>query len=142
MKISKARAKWLGGLEGGRGMYEIPGTNTTAIYTASSRFEDEEGSNPEELIAAAHSGCYSMALSHGLEDAGYQPQQVETEAKVELTRSEDGFAITKIHLSTQAQVPDISEDAFLELANKAKVSCPVSQLLDTEISLEAQLVES
>jgi len=113
----------------------------SGAYSFSSRFESGSGTNPEELIAAAHAGCFSMAFSLELEKAGYKPASVETEARVSIEKTGDGFAITKIVLNTKGSVPGIKEDEFLKLANNAKVGCPVSKLFKgADIQLEAQLV--
>lgn len=111
-------------------------------YSFASRFEEGEGTNPEELIAAAHAGCFSMALSGELGRAGYSPQEVRTTAKVHLTKGESGFSITRVHLVTEARVPDIDESTFQEQAEKAKKGCPVSRALGAvdEITLEATLL--
>lgn len=110
-------------------------------YSFSSRFEEGQGTNPEELIAAAHAGCFSMALSGDLGRAGYDPKQVQTTAKVHLTKGDGGFRITRIHLETEAEVPGIDEDTFQEVAEGAKKGCPVSQALAAvdEITLDARL---
>jgi len=109
-------------------------------YSYRSRFEDGAGSNPEELIAAAHAGCYSMALSNVLAEAGYDPESVSTTAEVTLRMLEDGPAITKVHLTTNATVPGIDSNTFQEHAEAAKKGCPVSKALaGTEIALEATL---
>jgi osmotically inducible protein OsmC len=109
-------------------------------YSYESRFEDGSVSNPEELIAAAHAGCFSMALSNVLADAGYDPESVDTTADVTLRMLEDGPAITKIHLTTEANVPGINDDTFQEHAAAAKDGCPVSKALaGTEITLDATL---
>ena len=111
-------------------------------YSFSSRFEEGEGTNPEELIAAAHAGCYSMALSADLGRAGYTPEEINTTAEVHLTKGDSGFRITRIHLITEARVPDIDEETFQEQAEKAKKGCPVSQALGAveEVTLDAKLV--
>jgi osmotically inducible protein OsmC len=109
-------------------------------YSFSSRFEEGAGTNPEELIAAAHAGCFSMALSAGLERAGHSPNSVETEAKVHLSPSDGGFKISRIDLVTTADVPGIEEDAFQQAAQAAKEGCPVSKALSAvEITLAASL---
>jgi osmotically inducible protein OsmC len=110
-------------------------------YSFSSRFEEGTGTNPEELIAAAHAGCFSMALSAGLEKAGYSPNSVETEAKVHLSPADGGgFAISRIDLNTTADVPGIEEDAFQQAAQGAKAGCPVSKALAAvDITLNATL---
>jgi osmotically inducible protein OsmC len=111
-------------------------------YSFSSRFEEGPGTNPEELIAAAHAGCFSMALAAGLAGAGYEPQRVSTTANVHLTKGDAGFSITKIVLVTEAEVPGIDESAFQEQAEQAKKGCPVSQALGgvDEIEVDATLL--
>jgi osmotically inducible protein OsmC len=109
-------------------------------YSFGSRFEEDPGANPEELIAAAHAGCFSMALSAGLGRAGFSPQSVQTSARAHLEKVGEGFQITRIELSTEAVVPEIDEATFLEHARGAKANCPVSQALaGVEISLDAKL---
>jgi osmotically inducible protein OsmC len=109
-------------------------------YSFSSRFEEGPGTNPEELIAAAHAGCFSMAFSNGLAKAGFTPTRVETTAKVYLEKVGEGNKITRINLNTVGQVPGISEDQFMELAEVAKKGCPVSQLVTgAEVTLNARL---
>jgi osmotically inducible protein OsmC len=136
-----ADAKWTGSLTEGRG--EI-GSGTGAVkgtYTAASRFGDGEGTNPEELIAAAHAACFSMALSLVLGEAGHEPESVETNAKVSLKKVDDGYEVHRIDLSTVGTVPGISEDEFKEHAEAAKQGCPISKALASvpEINLEAKL---
>jgi osmotically inducible protein OsmC len=110
-------------------------------YSYRSRMEDGPGTNPEELIAAAHAGCFSMALSAGLGRAGYEPRRIRTDARVRFEPSLDGFAITRIDLETEAEVPGIDEESFREQAETAKANCPVSKALaGVEIGLEARLV--
>jgi osmotically inducible protein OsmC len=117
----------------GSGVWEGP-------FTFASRFEEGEETNPEELIGAAHAGCFSMAFANELDDAGYSPESVETEATVTLDQVDGDFAITKIHLVTEATVPDISDDDFQEIAAAAKEGCPVSKALGgTDITLDATL---
>lgn len=109
-------------------------------YSFPSRFEDGTGTNPEELIAAAHAGCYSMALSAGLAKAGFSPKSVETKATVHIGPVDGGFAISKIELEAVAEVPELDNEKFQELANGAKTGCPVSKALAaTEITLNARL---
>lgn len=109
-------------------------------YSFSSRFEEGEGTNPEELIGAAHSGCFSMALAGNLAEAGYEPERIETEATVHLDKGDDGFAITRVVLDTVGTVPGIEEAEFVELAEGAKQNCPVSQALGAiDIELNASL---
>jgi osmotically inducible protein OsmC len=109
-------------------------------YSFSSRFEDGSGTNPEELIAAAHAGCFSMALSGALGRAGFPPEKVETRAEVHLEKGEAGFSITRIHLVTNASVPGIDAAQFTEVAEGAKTNCPVSKLVTgAEVTLDATL---
>ena len=116
------------------GTYEGP-------YSFQSRFEEGDGTNPEELIAAAHAGCFSMALSGGLANAGYEPESIETTANVHLDKVGDGWGITNIKLETKGRVPGIDADEFQRQAEAAKEGCPVSQALKAvDISLEAELV--
>jgi osmotically inducible protein OsmC len=143
MAIRKGNAKWTGNLPKGSGTVALGSGAFSGSYSFASRFEDGKGTNPEELIAAAHAGCYSMALSHELAEAGHTPDSVETTAKVHLDQVEGGFAITKIHLECKAAVPGISEDLFMEKANGAKAGCPVSKALaSVEITLDAKLTQS
>lgn len=117
----------------GGGAYEGP-------YSFASRFEDGNGTNPEELLGAAHAGCFSMALSGALGRAGHDPDSVATTANVELEKGESGFSITKVRLVTEAVVPGIDDAQFQEIAQQAKANCPVSRALaGVEISLEATL---
>jgi lipoyl-dependent peroxiredoxin len=141
MPIRKARAAWKGTLKEGRGNMEVESGAFSGAYSFSTRFEEEKGTNPEELIGAAHSGCFSMAFSAELEKAGYNPISVETEARVRLDKSDKGFTITKITLSTKGKVEGIDNDEFQKIAKAAKEGCPVSRLLTgTEIDLEAELL--
>jgi osmotically inducible protein OsmC len=118
----------------GSGAYE-------GSYSFASRFESGKGTNPEELIAAAHAGCYSMALSAGLSKAGFTPTRIHTTASVHLEPVEGGFGITKIELHTEAQIPGINNDTFQQQAEGAKKGCPVSKALaGTQITLDAKLV--
>ncbi len=137
---SKASAVWKGDLKGGNGTISAnSGVLSGAAYTFATRFEGSPGTNPEELIAAAHAGCYSMALSNELAKGGNTPDQVSTTATVTLEPVEGGVAVTKIHLECSARVPGISQAAFDETANGAKVGCPISKLMNAEISLNAVL---
>lgn len=142
MPVRKAQAIWEGGLKDGKGTMKMQSGAYEGKYSFGSRFEENPGTNPEELIAAAHAGCFSMALSAGLGRAGFSPKRVETTAKVHLEKGEAGFSIAKIVLTTQAEVPGIDEAAFLEQAEGAKKGCPVSQALSggPEIVLDATLV--
>ena len=138
MAVRSGQAVWRGDLKGGSGTVEFG--SFSAAYSFSSRFEEGGGTNPEELIAAAHAGCYSMALSNMLATAGFTPTKVETTAQVSLEVGEGGAAITGIELTCAAEVPGIGEAAFLEHANAAKVGCPVSKALSaTPITLAATL---
>lgn len=136
-------AVWEGDLSG-QGKVSLGSGAFSGPYSAKSRFENEEGTpgtNPEELIGAAHAACYSMALSVGLARAGHIPTRVHTKARVHLERLDSGFSITRIDLTTEAEVPGIGEDAFQEEAARAKVNCPVSMALaGTEIALDAKLI--
>jgi osmotically inducible protein OsmC len=133
-----ADAVWTGNLKDGEGRVRF-GT-FDAPYSFRSRFEHGAGTNPEELIAAAHAGCFTMALSHGLSQAGHEPKEVRTTAKVHLEKSAAGFAIPRIELDTVADVPGIDEAAFQKQAEEAKQNCPVSKLLTgAKISLTAKL---
>jgi len=141
MAVRKANAQWQGGLKEGKGNLSLGSGAFEGNYSFQSRFEDGSGTNPEELIAAAHAGCYSMALSAELEKAGYQPESVKTEAHAHLVKDGEGFAISKIDLVTEAKIPNISEEDFQEQANGAKENCPVSKVLKgAEITLDATLV--
>jgi len=141
MPARTANARWEGGLKDGKGNMRLGGGAFEGQYSFSSRFEEGTGTNPEELIAAAHAGCFSMALSAGLEKAGHSPNSVETEAKVHLSPKDGGgFRISRIDLVTTADVPGIGEDEFQQAAQGAKEGCPVSQALSAvEITLNATL---
>lgn len=133
-------AVWNGGLKDGNGTIKVGDALFEGQYSFSSRFEEGEGTNPEELIAAAHAGCYSMAFSAELEAAGFTPNSVSTKASVWLEKVGDGFSITRILLSTEGDVPDIDDAKFQEVATAAKDGCPVSRALSAvDISLEATL---
>lgn len=140
MITRKANAKWDGGLKGGKGNVELGSGAYSGQYSFNSRFEEGKGTNPEELIAAAHAGCFSMALSAELEKGGFKPKSVSTEAKVKLEKVGEGFKITQILLKTVAEIPDIENSEFQKHAESAKKGCPVSQALAaTDIKLEAEL---
>jgi osmotically inducible protein OsmC len=135
-----AKAVWQGNLKDGAGTVALGSGGFQGRYSAQSRFESGPGTNPEELIGAAHAACFSMALAASLAQAGYHPQTIETTARVSIEKGGDGFSITRIELDTQATVPDIDEDTFLEQAETAKETCPVSRALAaTKISLKARL---
>ena len=139
---SKGNATWNGGLKDGKGVISTgTGVLKEEAYTFASRFEHGKGTTPEELIAAAHAGCYSMALSAELEKAGHKGDEVKTNATVTLDFVGGAPTVTKIHLVTEAKVPGIDGPAFEEIAKGAKESCPISRLLKAaEISLDAKLV--
>jgi lipoyl-dependent peroxiredoxin len=141
MPVRKASAVWEGGgLKDGKGTVELGSGSFHGAYSFASRFQDGPGTNPEELIGAAHAGCFSMAFAVALERAGHPPQKVATSAKVHIEKVGEGFKITRIELDTDAKVPGIADAEFHEIARKAKEGCPVSQALaGTEISLNARL---
>lgn len=135
-----ASAVWTGGLKDGLGKLTTQSTvliNTP--YGFNTRFEDEPGTNPEELIAAAHAGCFSMALAAQLGEAGLTPERLETSAAVTLEKADGGFSITAVHLDLVARIPGSDTATFTALANKAKTDCPVSKLLNATITLDAKL---
>ena len=142
MPTRKADATWKGGLKDGKGSMTLESGSFDGQYSFGTRFEEGKGSNPEELIAAAHAGCFSMAFSAGLEKAGFKPQRVSTNAAVKIENTGAGFGITRIDLTTEAEVPGIDEAKFQELANEAKDGCPVSKALKSvgDIQLTAKLV--
>jgi osmotically inducible protein OsmC len=140
MPARTATARWEGGLQQGKGTMRLGSGAFEGQYSFSSRFEEGTGTNPEELIGAAHAGCFSMALSAGLERAGHPATSIETTAHVRLERGEDGFRISRIDLDCIAQVPGLDNGAFLEHAETAKATCPVSRALaGVDIQLTAQL---
>jgi osmotically inducible protein OsmC len=138
-----ASAVWEGTLREGKGTVKLGSGAFTGQYSFASRFEEGTGTNPEELIGAAHAGCFSMALAAGLTKAHFNPMRISTRASVSLEKVGEGFKITTIELNTEAEIPNIEEAAFLEQAETAKKNCPVSQALaGTEIKLNAKLVKS
>ena len=140
MPVRTADAKWDGSLTDGNGRMAFGGGAFEGQYSFGSRFEEGDGTNPEELIAAAHAGCFSMAFAGGLGRAGHEPVSVQTTAKVQLDKREEGWRVTRIDLVTEAEVPGLDEATFQELAEAAKKGCPVSQALaGTDIRLEAKL---
>ncbi len=133
-------AVWQGGLKDGRGTVSTEsGALAEAPYGFAIRFEGKKGTNPEELIAAAHASCFAMALSNILGEAGFTAERMDSKATVTLDQAGDGFEITRSHLVLSAKVPGIDADTFQELAAKAKAGCPVSKLLRAQISLDATL---
>ena len=136
----KASAQWQGTLKEGTGTISTgSGALIDKPYSFKTRFEGEQGTNPEELIGAAHAGCFSMAFSMILGMAGFTPDKIATTATITLEPKDGGFAITASHLDVMAVIPGIDEATFQELAGKAKAGCPVSKLLNATITMEAKL---
>jgi osmotically inducible protein OsmC len=136
----KGSAVWSGGLKDGKGRISTAsGVLEDTQYSFSTRFEEGKGTNPEELIAAAHAGCFSMALSGQLGKAGLTAERIATTASVSLEKSDAGFSITAVHLEVRAKVPDADESAFDKAAADAKAGCPVSRVLNAEITMDAKL---
>jgi lipoyl-dependent peroxiredoxin len=134
-------AKWKGGLKDGKGELSTKsGALKDYPYGFASRFEGKPGSNPEELIGAAHAGCFTMALSLILGEAGFTAEEMSTKAEITLEKQGEGFAITKSHLTLRAKIPGLTNGKFQELAGLAEKNCPVSKLLKAEISLDAALL--
>jgi osmotically inducible protein OsmC len=139
--VRKASAVWNGSLKEGKGKISTESkVLSNAQYSFSTRFENGIGTNPEELIAAAHAGCFSMALSAQLGGAGMTPESIETTAAVTLEKLEAGFTVTKIHLDVSAKVPGADAAAFEKAAQDAKAGCPISRLLKAEITMSAKLI--
>ncbi|MEX0739677.1 MAG: OsmC family protein [Pseudohongiella sp.] len=135
-----ASAHWQGNLKQGKGTISTEsGALKNNPYGFNTRFEDAPGTNPEELIGAAHAGCFSMAFSMLLGEEGYTPDNIDTKASVTLDKVEDGFAVTAVHLVMQAKIPTIDQAAFEAIANKAKAGCPISKLLKADVTLDATL---
>ncbi|MBV9216312.1 MAG: OsmC family protein [Acidobacteria bacterium] len=138
--IRNASAEWKGGLKDGHGKISTDsGVLSDTQYSFSTRFEDGIGTNPEELIAAAHAGCFSMALSGQLGAAEFTADYIKTKASVKLEKLESGFTVTSVHLQVRAKVPGADNDAFMTAASNAKAGCPISKLLNAEITMDAQL---
>src|SRR6185295_13384338 len=136
----KASAHWQGGLKDGKGTISTESnvlSNTQ--YSFSTRFEEGIGTNPEELIGAAHAGCFSMALSGQLGNAGMTAESINTTATVTMEKTDAGFTVTEVHLDVTAKIPGASEEAFNTAANNAKAGCPISRLLNAKITMEARL---
>jgi osmotically inducible protein OsmC len=142
MKIKRrGSAKWSGGIKDGKGAISTEsGALKEYPYGFASRFEGKPGTNPEELLGAAHAGCFTMALSLILGEAKLTATQMDTTAEVALEQVEGGYAITSVHLTLRANIPGADQAKFAELAAKAKAGCPVSKLFKTEITLDAQLL--
>ncbi|HEY8533401.1 MAG TPA: OsmC family protein [Micromonospora sp.] len=141
MPIRTASAEWRGNLTDGSGSIRTGKGGLQGSYSFRSRFEEGEGTNPEELVAAAHAGCFSMALSKGLSDAGFTPVSVNTTVELHLEKTDAGMTITRIDLNTVADVPEIEDARFQEIARNAKDNCPISRLLApaAQITLSARL---
>jgi lipoyl-dependent peroxiredoxin len=136
----KASAVWQGGLKDGKGAISTDsGVLENTQYSFSTRFEEGKGTNPEELIAAAHAGCFSMALSGQLGNAGLTADRINTVAAVTLEKTDAGFTVTKVHLDVTAKIPGATEEAFQTAAANAKAGCPISRLLKAEITMDAKL---
>jgi osmotically inducible protein OsmC len=143
MPVRTAQAVWEGDLVKGKGTVALGSGSYKGAYSFASRFESGNGTNPEELIGAAHAGCFSMALSGGLGKAGFAPRKIQTDAKVHIEKVGEGFKITRIELRTEAEVPGVDAKTFLQHAEAAKKGCPVSQALAaTEIVLDAKLLDA
>ena len=142
MKINRsASAAWAGGLKDGKGSISTESGALSAYpYGFAARFEGKKGTNPEELLGAAHAGCFTMALSLILGEAKFTAEQMDTTAKVTLEQVEGGFSITAVHLALKAKIPGIDQATFEELAAKAKAGCPLSKVLKANITLDASLV--
>src|SRR5262245_14705673 len=136
----KASAVWQGNLKNGKGMISTAsGALSNTQYSFSTRFENGVGTNPEELIAAAHAGCFSMALSAQLSEAGLTPDRIETTATVTMEKKATGWEVTTSHLDVSARIPAASQDGFEKAANNAKAGCPISRLLNAKITMTAVL---
>jgi len=136
----KATAVWNGSLKEGKGNISTEsGVLSKSPYSFKTRFENERGTNPEELIAAAHAGCFTMALSAELGKAGITPESLETTATISMEKQDAGFTITKSHLDVTARIPNADKAAFEKAADAAKSGCPVSKLLKAEITMTAKL---
>lgn len=136
----KASAQWQGGLKDGKGTVTTQsGVLSKTQYSFSTRFEDGAGTNPEELIAAAHAGCFSMALSNILGEAGMTAKSIDTEAVLTMEKTDAGFTVTEIALEVTANIPGADQAKFTECAEKAKAGCPISRLLNCKITMQAKL---
>ncbi len=136
----KASAVWKGGLKDGKGTISTAsGVLSDTQYSFGTRFEDGIGTNPEELIGAAHAGCFSMAFSGQLGNAGLVAESINTTATVTMEKTDAGFTVTEIHLDVVAKIPGASQEAFETAANNAKAGCPISRLLNAKITMDARL---
>ena len=137
----KGSAQWKGGLKDGKGTVSTAsGVLNNTPYSFSSRFEGQQGTNPEELLGAAHAGCFSLALSGQLDAAGLKADSIDTTATVSLEKQDTGFAITSVNLEVRAKIPGADQSKFEEATKKAKEGCPVSKLFNTRITMDAKLV--
>jgi len=135
-----ASAHWEGDLKQGKGTISTQsGALRDNPYGFNTRFEDQPGTNPEELVAAAHAGCFSMAFSLMLGEEGFTPDSIDTKATATLEKTDEGFTVTRLELEMDARIPEISQKQFEEIANKAKAGCPISRLLNADITLKARL---
>jgi len=135
-----ASAQWMGDLKQGKGTVSTQsGVLKETPYSFTTRFENGIGTNPEELIAAAHAGCFTMALSATLGRAGFTPQKLSTQATLSFEQVQGSWTITAVHLETSARIPNIGRDKFEEIAADAKANCPVSRVLNAKITLDAKL---
>jgi osmotically inducible protein OsmC len=140
--IRKGSAEWRGGLKDGKGTVSTEsGTLSQVPYSFAMRFENAKGTNPEELVAAAHAGCFSMALSGQLAAAGLTAESIRTTAAVTLEKVGEGFSVTASHLTVAAKIPGAQRAAFEKAANDAKAGCPISRLLNARITMEAKLID-
>ncbi len=139
--IRTASAHWAGGLKDGKGTVSTAsGVLAETQYSFSTRFENGVGTNPEELIAAAHAGCFSMALSAQLGNAGMTAESIDTKAALTMEKTDSGFTITAVHLDVTVKIPGASEEKFAEAAQNAKKGCPVSRVLNATITMDAKLI--
>lgn len=143
MMTRTGNAVWEGTLKEGKGKMKLGSGAYEGPYSFTSRFENGKGTNPEELLGAAHAGCFSMALANGLAQAGHAPKRINTTAKVHLEKAGESFKITSIDLNTEAEVPGVDDQTFLRQAETAKKNCLISQVLGgTEIKLQARLMKA
>lgn len=139
----KAQAIWHGSLQMGKGeISTLSGALKGVPYTFNTRFAETAGTNPEELIAAAHASCFAMSCSAGLTDQGFEPESLEVTANITLQKETTSWAVTSSHLQLKAQVPEVTPDQFMKIAEEAKNNCPISKLLTVKITLDAHLEES
>jgi osmotically inducible protein OsmC len=137
----KASAVWQGDLRTGKGAISTEsGVLKETQYSFGTRFENGVGTNPEELIAAAHAGCFSMAFSAELGKAGFKPDSIQTTATITMEKTDAGFTVTESHLDMTAKIPGIDQEKFTAISNGAKAGCPISRLLNAKITMEAKLI--